>query len=76
MEVTETVLADLRSESEATRLKALHPLGEEGEDAYAFMHNKDHDWKEVATPSQSELRYAPLGDDAIQDAIIVVQVRT
>jgi hypothetical protein len=71
----EAVFADLRSTSDDVRLKAFNLLGAADKDAYAFMHGKNGDWEEVATPWQSELRYAALGDDGIQDAIVAVQVR-
>ena len=72
----EAILAGLRSRTDdAIRLKALHLLGAGGEDAYEFRHGVNADSEQVAEPSQSELRYASLGDDDAQDAIVAVQVR-
>jgi hypothetical protein len=71
----EAVLEGLRSRSDDTRLNALHLIGAADKDAYAVEYGKNGDWEEVATPWQSELRYSALGDDAIQDAVVAVQVR-
>jgi hypothetical protein len=71
----EAVLADLRSREDDKRLNAFRLLGAADKDAYAFIHGKNEDWEEVATPWQSELRYSALGDDGIQDAVVAVQVR-
>jgi hypothetical protein len=71
----ELVLRDLRSDSDTTRLTALRLLGADNDDVYESMHNKNGEWEEVATPWQSELLFAPLGDDASDDAIIGVQIR-
>jgi hypothetical protein len=71
----EAILTALQSKQDETRLAAFGLLGAEGHDAYDLMHTKEMDFEVVADPYQSELRYAALGDDGVQDAIVAVRVR-
>jgi hypothetical protein len=71
----EAILTALQSKKDETRLAAFGLLGAEGHDAYDFRHTKEMDFEVVADLYQSELRYASLGDDGVQDAIVAVRVR-
>ena len=71
----EAILSALQSTTDGVRFDAFHLLGAEDEDAYELLHGKNGDAEIIATPWQSFLRYAALGDDATQDAVLAVQVR-
>jgi hypothetical protein len=65
----ETVLRDLRSPDDNTRLNALHLVGLTDEQARPFDGSGS-----VVHPRQMELRYAAIGDDATLQAILAAQI--
>ncbi|HEX4068153.1 MAG TPA: hypothetical protein VHZ09_19190 [Acidobacteriaceae bacterium] len=71
----ELLLRDIQADSESARLSALLLLGADHEDLYEPLHGKNGDREEVATPWQSELLFASLGDNATTDAIVGIQIR-
>jgi hypothetical protein len=71
----QAVAADLRSDDDATRLKALHLLGLTDRQSYALTwKDSTHTERHVVKPDQIEMTYAALGKNATQQAVIAVQI--
>jgi hypothetical protein len=74
----ESVLDDLRSSNDDTRLKALKLAGLSDEQAHKSIWSQGNDGpskvigQAIVTPSQTQLMYASIGDNATQQAILVL----
>jgi len=78
----ESVLTDLRSANEETRLKALKLAGLSDQQAHEAIWSPGNEGpskvigQAVVTPSRTELMYAALGEGASEQAIIAFEVRS
>lgn len=74
----ESVLDDLRSPNDDTRLTALKPAGLSDEQIHKSIWSQGNDepskaiGQAVVTPNRTQLMYASIGDDATQQAILVL----
>jgi hypothetical protein len=74
----ESVLNDLRSPNDETRLKALSLVGLSDQQAHQAIWSDGHSepakviGKSVVTPRRTQLIYAAIGDDATEQAIIAL----
>jgi hypothetical protein len=74
----ESVLDDLRSPNDEKRLKALKLAGLSDEQAHKSIWSQGNDGppkvtgQVIVTPSRTQLMYASIGEDATQQAILVV----
>jgi hypothetical protein len=73
----EAVAQDLGSTGAATRLKALHLLGLTDEASHETVWEGGRPMPpRVVRPDQIELTYAALGEDATQQAVIAIFIRS
>lgn len=78
----ESVLTDLRSANDETRLKALKLAGLTDQQAHEAVWSSGHDspakiiGQNVVSPSRTQLMYAALAEDASEQAIIAFEVRS